>query len=96
MSACCKTTSGVDGKRTGTYRLRDDWLTVRLYQSVGTSERELLLQIFRSVIFRQVLEPPRCKSRHTIVEGRPMVGAERRIAALGIVLDHRVTFCDEA
>lgn len=47
------------------------------------SEDIAMLQTLRSVVFRQMLEPPLWNGTHTIIEGRLMLGGKSRLEALG-------------
>lgn len=65
------------------FTINDGWLTIYLDQFKHISEDIVLLQVLRSVVFRQMLEPFRCDGTHTVVEGRPMIGAQHRLESLG-------------
>ena len=69
------------------YTLKGDWLTISINKPCDKLEDLHLLKLFRSVIFRQMLEPPLFDfdENITIVEGRKMHGAEYRLEQLGIL-----------
>ena len=59
------------------------WLTIHTRTLRHITEDIALLQTLRSVVFRQMLEPPTWDGAHTIIEGRPMAGSKERLRALG-------------
>ena len=61
----------------------DDWLIIHTRCLRHRSEDVALLQTLRSCVFRQMLEPTIWDGTKTIIEGRPMVGAQHRLKALG-------------
>ena len=66
----------------------DDWLIIHTRCLRHRSEDVALLQTLRSVVFRQMLEPPMWDGKNTIIEGRPMVGAQHRLKDLGFKMRH--------
>ena len=74
------------------FKMQTDWLTIRTRCLKHVSEDIALLQTLRSVIFRQMLEPPLWDGTNTIIEGRPMKGASHRLEALGFKQDKSVHF----
>lgn len=71
----------------GTFRVEADWLTVHARVLRHVPEDTVLLQTLRTAVFRQMLEPPTRERTRTIVEGRPMVGAQHRLKSLGFEMD---------
>ena len=69
-----------------------DWLTVRTRPLRHRPEDIALLQTLRSVVFRQMLEPPLWDGTCTVIEGRCMTGAAHRLQALGFQPERRVRF----
>ena len=69
------------------YRVDDEWITVYTRALRHRSEDIALLQTLRSVVFRQMLEPPLWDGACTVIEGRRRVGAEHRLQALGFAVD---------
>lgn len=59
------------------------WLTIHTRTLRCITEDIALLQTLRSVVFRQMLEPPTWDGTQTIIEGRPMKGSKERLKALG-------------
>ena len=71
-----------------TFELSGDWLIVRM-----AAPNLVLTDLLYSVIFRQTLQPPHNDGECAIIlEGRPMVGADGRLRALGVLPRKRVRF----
>ena len=66
------------------YILDDQWLIIKIDKPLHTEADIVLLSLIRSLIFRQMLEPPRWDGTYTVIEGRYMLGAERRLKEVGI------------
>lgn len=56
------------------------WLIIKIGKALRHTEEDIaLVNIIRSTIFRQMLEPPLWNGQYTVLEGRIMTGGERRL-----------------
>ena len=67
------------------FLMKDGWITIYMNKNTySTINDTILLELFKSVIFKQMLEPPIRNEVYMIVEGRMILGAEKRLKTLGI------------
>ena len=67
------------------YIIDKDWLTIKMRKALRHKECDIiLLNLFRSVIFKQMLEPPIWDGTYTIIEGRYIIGTEVRLHSLDV------------
>jgi hypothetical protein len=68
-----------DGEQ-GNQMPSDDWLVVRLGKVLRHTEDDIaLVNMFRSLVFRQMLEPPVWDGEDTVLEGRKTTDAELQL-----------------
>lgn len=66
------------------YEIGDAWLKIAIDKPIRHTEEDVtLMQLLRCRAFRQMLEPPLWDGLCTILEGRPMLGAEECLRVLG-------------
>jgi len=67
------------------YTVKEDWLTVKIKKALRHDEYDSnFVNLVRSSMFRQMLEPPLWDGEYTVIEGKKCSGAEQSLKNLDI------------
>lgn len=67
------------------YTVKEGWLTIKIKKVLRHDEHgTILVNLVRSSMFKQMLEPPLWDGEYTVIEGRKRFGAEQRLKDLDI------------